>query len=192
MAANNSNRTIEASAAPHPVGGEGQPISLAEVLEQGTGRVPQQTPPLMPGEVVIGILKGLDSTGSPLVSLARAVDSEPRPALSTVKVSDSDIGRQLVLAFRDGDLNQPVILGLLCHGGTEPEPNASSVVGLSGQHVVVDGETMRVEAKQRIELRCGKASITLTADGNVLIRGAYVLTRASGTNRIRGGNVQIN
>lgn len=48
------------------------------------------------------------------------------------------------------------------------------------------------EADREIVLRCGKSSIQLMADGSVLIRGAYVLSRASGTNRIRGGNVQIN
>ncbi len=186
MATSHLNRTTDAS--PHAVGGEGSLISLAEVLEQGTGNVPRQASELMPGEVVIGNLMGLDSNGSPLVSLARVADSEPLPALSTVKMSEADIGRQVVLGFRDGDLNQPVILGLLCHGEQEPIP----IAGLSGQQIVVDGETMRVDAKQRIELRCGKASIVLTADGNVMIRGAYVLTRASGTNRIRGGNVQIN
>lgn len=190
MATSNFHRTTDAS--PHAIVDEGPPISLAEVLEQGTGSVPRQAATLMPGEVVIGILMGLDSNQAPLVSLARVEDSEPLPALSTVKLSVTDIGRQVVLAFRDGNLNQPVILGLLCHGESEPEPNASSNSNLSGQQILVDGESMRVEAKQRIELRCGKASIILTADGNVMIRGAYVLTRASGTNRIRGGNVQIN
>lgn len=190
MATNNFNRTMDAS--PHAVVDQEPPISLAEVLEQGAGTVSRQPSTLMPGEVVIGILKGLDSNESPLVSLARSADSEPLPALSTVKVSNADLGRQVVLAFRDGNLNQPVILGFLCHGEQGAGPNASSIASLSGQQIVVDGETMRVDAKQRIELRCGKASITLTADGNVMIRGAYVLTRATGTNRIRGGNVQIN
>jgi hypothetical protein len=53
-------------------------------------------------------------------------------------------------------------------------------------------ETVSLEAERQITLRCGKSSIQLQADGSVLIRGAYVLSRASGTNRIRGGNVQIN
>ena len=44
----------------------------------------------------------------------------------------------------------------------------------------------------QIVLRCGEASITLTRAGKVLIRGAYVLSRSSGTNRIQGGSVEIN
>ncbi len=53
-------------------------------------------------------------------------------------------------------------------------------------------EAITLEAERQITLRCGKSSIQLQKDGTLLIRGAYVLSRASGTNRIRGGNVQIN
>ena len=35
-------------------------------------------------------------------------------------------------------------------------------------------------------------SITLTGAGKVLIRGAYVLSRSSGVNKIKGGSVQLN
>jgi hypothetical protein len=49
-----------------------------------------------------------------------------------------------------------------------------------------------LEGKEEVELRCGEATITLRANGKVLIRGAYVETRSSGTNRIKGGSVQIN
>ena len=37
-----------------------------------------------------------------------------------------------------------------------------------------------------------KASITLTSAGKILLRGAYILNRSSGVNRIKGGSVQIN
>jgi hypothetical protein len=56
----------------------------------------------------------------------------------------------------------------------------------------VDGHRVVLDAEQEIVLRCGKASITLTRAGKVLIRGAYLLSRSSGVNRIKGGSVQIN
>ena len=40
-------------------------------------------------------------------------------------------------------------------------------------------------------LRCGKASITLTKAGKVLIEGTYLLNRSSGVNRIKGGSAPI-
>jgi uncharacterized protein (DUF2345 family) len=56
----------------------------------------------------------------------------------------------------------------------------------------VDGEQVVIEGKKEIVLKCGKSSITLTRAGKVLIRGAYVLSRSSGVNRIKGGSVQVN
>ncbi len=51
---------------------------------------------------------------------------------------------------------------------------------------------MIVNAKEQLVLRCGKASITLTRAGKILIKGSYVLSRSSGVNRIKGGSVQLN
>ena len=47
-------------------------------------------------------------------------------------------------------------------------------------------------ADREITLRCGKASITLTGAGKLLLHGAYLLSRSLGVNRIKGGSVQIN
>ena len=60
------------------------------------------------------------------------------------------------------------------------------------EDVTVDGKTITFDAKEQIVLRCGKSSITLTRSGKVLIRGAYLLNRSSGVNKIKGGSVQIN
>ena len=57
---------------------------------------------------------------------------------------------------------------------------------------LVDGKRVVLEAQDEIVLRCGKASITLRRNGRIVIRGTYVETRAEGTNRIKGGSVQIN
>ena len=49
-----------------------------------------------------------------------------------------------------------------------------------------------LSADKEIVLKCGKASITLTRAGKILIRGAYLLSRSSGPNRIKGGSIQLN
>jgi hypothetical protein len=56
----------------------------------------------------------------------------------------------------------------------------------------VDGKRVRVTAQDEIVLECGNASITLRRNGRILIKGTYVETRSEGTNRIKGGQVQIN
>jgi hypothetical protein len=58
--------------------------------------------------------------------------------------------------------------------------------------VDADGQRLIVSAKEQLVLRCGKASITLTKAGKVLIEGSYVLSRSTGVNRLKGGSVQLN
>jgi hypothetical protein len=66
-----------------------------------------------------------------------------------------------------------------------PQPDAI-------RDITIDGKTLTFDADEQIVLRCGKASITLTKAGKIIIRGAYLLNRSSGVNRIKGGSVQIN
>jgi hypothetical protein len=51
---------------------------------------------------------------------------------------------------------------------------------------------MVVSAKEQMVLQCGKASITLTKAGKVLIQGSYVSSRSTGVNRVKGGSVHLN
>ena len=55
-----------------------------------------------------------------------------------------------------------------------------------------DGQRLIVSAKEQLVLRCGKASITLTKAGKVLVEGTYLLSRSTGVNRVKGGSVQLN
>ena len=56
----------------------------------------------------------------------------------------------------------------------------------------IDRDRIVLEAKKEVVLRCGKASLTLTADGKIVIKGANLLTTSSGAHRIRGASVSIN
>jgi hypothetical protein len=53
-------------------------------------------------------------------------------------------------------------------------------------------ERLVLAAEREIVLQVGKASVTLTAAGKIILRGTYVSSRSSGVNRIRGGSVEIN
>jgi len=68
---------------------------------------------------------------------------------------------------------------------TGKPPISNSVIIIEGDRIVISGE-------ERIELRCGLASIILEKDGRVTIRGTQLTSQASGTNRIRGGAVHLN
>lgn len=130
--------------------------------------------------VTIGSLAGIGDSGVPLVTFPAHVG----PALvakHVCPIQPEDAGREVVLNFENGDLRKPVILGLVQTAIAPPPVDVS-----------LDGERLTFTAKEEIVLRCGKASITLTRAGKVLIRGSYVLSRSSGVNRIKGGAVQIN
>jgi hypothetical protein len=58
--------------------------------------------------------------------------------------------------------------------------------------LLVDRQRIVLSAQQEVVLRCGQASITLTADGRLVIKGADVVSSAERVNRIRGGAVKIN
>jgi hypothetical protein len=98
---------------------------------------------------------------------------------------------QVVLAFEDGDLNRPLLLGIVAAPRASTSDSHSTPNGINA-YAEVDGERVQLRAQQEIVLQCGDASISLRRDGRVTIRGAYIETNARTTNRIKGGNVRIN
>ena len=144
----------------------------------------QSSAPLQLPSCVIGDLRSLDVTGVPLVDFTCNPHGDPIAAQSIVPVSSSHVGNKVLLLFENGEPGKPIIVGLI-KPPTRAEPPKPVEVKL-------DGEQLVFSAGKEIVLRCGKASITLTRAGKILIRGAYLLSRSSGVNRIKGGSVQIN
>jgi hypothetical protein len=56
----------------------------------------------------------------------------------------------------------------------------------------VDGETVQLTADTRIELKCGKARITLDKSGRIEVSGTYLLNRSRGPLKLKGATVEIN
>lgn len=79
-----------------------------------------------------------------------------------------------------------LLLGPVWQAPAAPAP-AMPTLGLT-----VDGQRHVVEAAQEIELRCGEAAIVLTADGRIQLRGTYITSHASATQRLVGGSVHVN
>jgi hypothetical protein len=63
---------------------------------------------------------------------------------------------------------------------------------MSGKSEHEAPEHLVLEATKGLTLQCGEGSITLRGDGKVLIKGKELVSRAEGTNRIKGGAVAIN
>ncbi|HRB29336.1 MAG TPA: DUF6484 domain-containing protein [Nitrosomonas sp.] len=138
--------------------------------------------------IIVGELIGITNEGrTPLVCYPGQPDSAALHARSTIDLHGKHIGQQVVLMFEANDPTKPIIMGVL--QGKEGWPIDHQPNQLE---VDADGQRMMVSAKEQLVLRCGKASITLTKAGKVLIKGSYVLSRSSGVNRIKGGSVQLN
>ncbi|MDF1553077.1 MAG: DUF6484 domain-containing protein [Deferrisomatales bacterium] len=145
-----------------------------------------ESPPGIEG-VVIGRL--LEAGDTMLVEFPGNPSPPAISARSTIPLDDSDIGSELALLFERGDPTQPIIMGKLCHPGRETPVECAEQ---SPVELELDGERLTFSARREIVLRCGKASITLTRAGKVVIKGEYLLNRSTGVNRIKGGSVQIN
>jgi hypothetical protein len=137
--------------------------------------------------VLTGVLIGFKESGAvPLVIFPGQPQTAAVPARTTVDLHGAHIGRPVVLMFDGGDPTRPIVMGCIRGDSTALAQQPGQV------EVDVDGERLLVSAKEQLVLRCGKASITLTKAGKVLIQGAYVSSRSSGVMRIKGGSVQLN
>ena len=139
-----------------------------------------------PAAAVVGELVALADDGRvPLVCFADQPGTAALRARSTVDLHGAHIGAAVVLLFEGGDPRRPIVTGVL-RGQRHDAPAVAPVV------IETDGERLVVDAKEQLVLRCGKARITLTSAGKVLIEGSYVSSRSTGVNRIKGGSVQLN
>ena len=136
--------------------------------------------------VALATFAGFDAEGHFLVTLGEGM--APVQALSTVGFAIGDAGAAVVVAFEKGEVRHPVIVGRV----QPPHAKAPQAAVAAQMDASVDGERVVLQARERIELRCGDASIVLTRAGKVLINGNYVLSRSRGANRVKGAYVGIN
>jgi uncharacterized protein DUF6484 len=90
-------------------------------------------------------------------------------------------GQPVLLVFENGNVTLPIIAGVV-----------RDKIGVPPLTQACDKGELVLEAKKELTLVCGKSSITLRSNGRVIVKGAEILSRASGTNKIRGASVEIN
>jgi hypothetical protein len=143
----------------------------------------------MPG-LVIGELLALGvEDRQPLVTYPGQPGTAALRARTTVDLQGAHIGQAVTLMFECGDPARPIVTGVLREGAGWPMEDRPAQVEVE---VDANGQRLVVTATEQLVLRCGKASITLTKAGKVLIEGSYLLSRSTGVNRIKGGSVQLN
>ncbi|MCC7143848.1 MAG: hypothetical protein IT349_17250 [Candidatus Eisenbacteria bacterium] len=135
----------------------------------------------------IGRLLAVTGDQRPLVDYPAAVNGARVAVLAAHPpggLLDAAVGRHVVLLFEDGDPEKPILTAFVQEG-------AEQRVG-APDYLKVDGEVIAIEAARELELRCGEASIRLTQDGRVIVKGVQITSEAKGLQRIRGAAVRIN
>lgn len=128
-------------------------------------------------------------------------DIPPRPARVLSGINRSELckaenrGRDVLVVFEGGNPDRPIIIGLiesvledLVAMKIEPPPTDQK----KPAEARLDGKRVVLEAEKEIQLKCGKGSITIKKDGKIIIKGTELLSRSSGTNRVKGASVRIN
>ncbi len=156
----------------------------ASTAEQLLHEVIAHTPslPARADGIAIGVFDSVDEHGGVLVNIA-AFGLSRVAARSLCPLGAAQLGQSLALGFEAGDPNKPIVLGVMLAAPVQPAPTVD---------VVLDGERVVLQAEHEIELRCGEAAIVLSADGRIQLRGSYITSHASATQRILGGSVNIN
>lgn len=168
-----------------------------------------------PQELVIATLKGFDEQSQPLVEYLIDGTLRSKQSISTQALSEQHIGRQVALMFVNGNIDQPIVIGVIRNSldvaiesfeiNTENlslndapvdedqlDDSAKGEALDEGEEIIVDGKKVVIQAKEELVLKCGSSSITLTKSGKIMLRGKYLVSRSSGVNRILGGSVQVN
>jgi hypothetical protein len=144
----------------------------------------------------LGTIVAFDDDAAPMVAFggthvalrARLAFAASRLALQEACAT----GAQVMLLFEEGQRDKPIIIGFVRTGPSTDPTSAHTDPSTMCIEADVDGRRVRVTARDELVFQCGAASVTLTRSGRVIVRGTYVETQASGTNRIKGGQVRIN
>ena len=132
---------------------------------------------------------GFDLQDQPLVTDLACLPGQVVTARTTVVLRREMIGRPCVIVFENGDVQRPILLGVMQDPQRQSTATSPARVPLNVQ---VDDERVEITAEREIVLKCGDASITLTRAGKVIIKGNYILSRSTGYNKIKGAAIDIN
>jgi hypothetical protein len=158
-----------------------QPSALLDRVVQDSAAT---APPA--GTVLLASVVEIDAHGHAWLQTEGA--GRMQAAHSLVPLHAEHIGQQVAISLMP---HGALVLGLLWQ---PPQSSLSppSPTSPASQELRVDGQRQVIHAEEEIELRCGEAAIVLTADGHIQLRGTYITSQASATQRILGGSVNVN
>jgi len=166
----------------YPEGG----AMVSEAREQG-GTLPERTAIARTGH-----LDGVDGNGR--LMFRPEGENGSFPLAIGVGLSDEElvraawVGRRALAVVTADEPPRFVLVGLL-RERVAAQARDSWPAELE---VRLDGETVQLKARKRIELVCGKSRIVLDEQGRIEVNGNYLLSRSRGPVKLKGATVEIN
>jgi hypothetical protein len=148
-----------------------------------------------PDLVRLGTLVGQDPRGRPLV----VVDEGAAPVVARVCTTEAPPTEQsgdpvpVLLWLEQGDPLRPILVGFVRETLAAPaRAGGSAIVNDRTLPIELNGKALIFEGQEEIVLRCGQGSLTIRANGQIVVKGTRLISRASESNKIRGASVEIN
>ena len=159
----------------------------------------ENSAPVFESAIMSPAVASIAPTDNPGIIMVKYSKNSSKPArlLSHINRQDlmkkESVGKQVMIVFENGNPDLPVIIGvmenvledLVCMEVTTNSDENSFETN-------VDGKRIQIEAESEIVLKCGKGSITIKKEGKIVVRGTEIISRASGTNKIKGSNIKLN
>lgn len=142
-------------------------VELGSVL---TGHAMGQALSLVEGEI-----SHIDENGVCFVIITH-LDAPQRARVLASEAQSMCPGDKVLVALDAS--NEPLVIGLILDSVSDAKSTADSHVNLEG--------------RESVTIKCGDSSITMQRDGNIVVRGKNIISRASGQNKVRGFSVKIN
>jgi len=120
---------------------------------------------------ILGTLVDFTKSGHPVVE--HNYSDKKVQCLSTIKLEINDLKKKALLVFAEGDIENPIITGLI-------------------EEVPLNVGPKVISNDDGLILKTLNASLEMDGLGNVLLEGRTINTQAYATNRIKGGSVKIN
>ena len=157
---------------------------LLQVIDESQ-KTHNVSPERVQNGMYIGYLKRI-SDGQLIVEIPDVQPGIDIQASAACSIDESDIGKKVALSFTVNNNQKPLVLGVI------KNPGQSALCHELQQSPARQPEKLVFDAQNEITLQCGKASLTLTRGGKIIIKGEYISSRSTGMHRIKGGAVHIN
>lgn len=154
-------------------------------------REPASLPETFAGALT-GHLEGIDDEGRILFQEDGA--QTPATVVIGLPLSDEEVvaavqaKRRALVIKADNRPSQPVLVALL-RECISAEARDKAVCEPATR---ISGQAVEIDAQQSLELSCGRARITLHADGRIELNGDYLLSRSRGPIKLKGATIDIN